>query len=184
MTASTPILAFPTPPSSNLVVSPPSQPLPPDISPSDSIIATSLLAATPLASSSPSFVGTPHKETSPPSELPPPIETAPVVELHETENIPEEVEGWLGKLNQAGDINLTTPITHDGDILLANSEAQVVKEKLVLPLTETQVSFGLKHQVTDSARWLAEWCVRLVKMVKDGIKYAPEAVRPPPEKHL
>ena len=195
MSAPTLVTAFPTPPSSNLVTDPPAHPLPMSTPPTDiptdtqipdSIIASTILSNAPISpppTSSPTM-GNPQKEAAPVSENHTPPETAPLIELHETEAIPEEVEGWLQKLNQAGDINLQQPITHDGDIMLANTEAQVVKEKLVLPLSESGVNAGLKNKVTDSARWLAEWCVRLVKMIKDGVKYAPETVTNPPKKPL
>lgn len=194
MSAPTFVPAFPSPPASNLVTNPPSHPLPsappPVDIPIDTQIADSIIASTiastipPPPSPLPTSVGNLQKEAAPVSESSLPPETAPLIELHETEAIPEEVEGWLQKLNQAGDINLHQPITHDGDIMLANTEAQVVKEKLVLPLSESGVNAGLKNKVSDSARWLAEWCVRLVKMIKDGVKYAPETVTNPPEKPL
>lgn len=179
MTAPSSIAAFPALPPSNLIVEPPAHPLPTpqDIQTPDSIIAASIFATNPqVLPPTPTIIGNAQKEAAPITETIHAAETTRLVEVHETEAIPEEVEGWLQKLNQAGDINLANPITHDGDILLANTEAQVVKEKLVLPLSQTQVKLGLTNKVSDSARWLAEWCVRLVKMIKDGVKYAPETV--------
>ncbi len=116
-------------------------------------------------------VGSFHKEMGP---LPQPAESTPLVELHESEPLPPEVEGYLQKLEAAGEIKLPEPITHDGNVLLASSEAQVVKEKIVLPLSQSGIQTGLSSKVTNSARWLAEWCVRLIKMMRDGVKYAPE----------
>ena len=150
----------------------------------DQIIAASLLGQTPPPPppTSPTM-GSTQKESLPPTEPLQPTETTPLVEVQETEKIPEEVEGWLQKLNQAGDIKLQNPVTHDGDILLADTEAQVVKEKLVLPLSQSDVQLGLTAKVNDSARWLAEWCVRLVKMIKDGVKYAPEPINQSNQHH-
>jgi hypothetical protein len=191
MSALSPTSPFPIPPAVNLVAASSAQPLPdsarpltpPDSQAADSLIVNSIFASNPQpATATPPMVGNSQKEVAPVSEPARAQEVAPLVEVHETEHIPEEVEGWLQKLNQAGDINLQHPITHDGDILLANTEAQVVKEKLVLPLSETGVKLGLTSKVSDSARWLAEWCVRLVKMIKDGVKYAPEAVNQPRNK--
>lgn len=118
-----------------------------------------------------------NSKESAPRELPKPQpESAPLVELRETEPLPAEVEGWLQKLDQEGDIKLDAPITHDGQVLLADTEAQIVKEKIVLPLSQSGVKQGLSRQVADSARWLAEWCVRLIKMMHDKVKYAPETI--------
>jgi hypothetical protein len=30
---------------------------------------------------------------------------------------------------------------------------------------------GLKHKVVDSLRWLAEWCLRLIKMFGSKVAY-------------
>ena len=159
---------FPSPPAHHLQVDPPAQPS------IDSIIAQSLLADdTPIARpSSASVVGSSNIETA---QRRPSSEVTHLVELHEAEPLPPEVEGWLQKLDAAGDIKLPEPITHDGDILLANSEAQIVREKIVLPMNQTAVQQGLTAKVTDSARWLAEWCVKLMKSLKNEVKYAPEA---------
>lgn len=197
MSAPSLIPAFPALPIANTVATAPAQPQPqpqPTITPltstmgdtqiPDSLIATSIFVSSPPPPIQNPTVGQVHKESAPISEPTQTQETAPLIEIHETEKIPEEVEGWLQKLNQAGDINLHNPITHDGDVLLANTEAQVVKEKLVLPLSESGIKSGLKSKVSDSARWLAEWCVRLVKMIKDGVKYAPEPVNGSSDKHL
>ncbi len=142
--------------------------------PSDGLFAQSLAANVPPQQSQATPVtpiSAPNKEGAP---IPQPAEAAPLIELRETEKIPEEVEGWLQKLDQAGEITLPEPITHDGDVLLASTEAQVVKEKLVLPVTQTGLQQGLKSTVTTSARWLAEWCVRLIKVMRGEVKYAPE----------
>ena len=160
---------FPIPPTSNLAIDPPSQPS------IDSLIAQSLIAddlptAPPIITN---MVGSPNKEALP---LTASTEITHLVEIHETEPMPPEVEGWLQKLDAAGDIKLSQPITHDGEVLLANSEAQVIKEKIVLPLNQTGVQQGLTAKVTDSARWLAEWCMRLIKSMKNEVKYAPETV--------
>jgi hypothetical protein len=146
---------------------------PPDPTPSEGLLAQSLAASTPPQPIQ-TPISAPNKEGAP---IPQPAESAPLIELRETEKLPEEVEGWLQKLDQAGDITLPEPITHDGDVLLASTEAQVVKEKLVLPVTQTGLQVGLKSTVTTSARWLAEWCVRLIKVMRGDVKYAPEENR-------
>ena len=34
---------------------------------------------------------------------------------------------------------------------------------ITLPLTEEQVRDGLHHKIVDGVRWMAEWCVRMIK---------------------
>ncbi len=128
-------------------------------------------------------VGSAHKEAAPITQevKPQQQESAPLVEVSEQEPLPAEVEGWLQKLDQEGDIKLEKPITHDGEVLLADSDAQVVKEVIVLPLSQSSSKKYLKSQITDSARWLAEWCLRLLKSMKDRVKYAPETINQSPE---
>jgi len=161
---------FPDPPAANLLQTNTSI---------DSILAQSLVDPIPTAPTpSPAPlnvpVGSVHKESGPVSETPINAEATPLVEVSESEPLPTEVESWLQKLDAAGEIKLPEPITHDGEVLLADTEAQVIKEKLVLPVSQTGLNSGLKSKVSESARWLAEWCTRLVKMMKGEVKYAPE----------
>lgn len=178
MPAPTSLVPFPPIPESNRIAT--NQAF---SSAADHLIVQANLAQTqkpPISAPPPSPASGPHKEAAPIShqEMPPIIpETAQLIEVREAEPLPEEVEGWLQKLDQEGDIHLDKPITHDGEILLADTEAQVVKEKIVLPLSQTGVQRGLSQKVTDSARWLAEWCIRLIKMMKDKVKYAPEQIK-------
>lgn len=38
-------------------------------------------------------------------------------------------------------------------------------QKVVLPLTDDQIKLGLHHKVWEAIRWLAEWCVRQLKVI-------------------
>lgn len=157
-------------------------PFPPIPTPNqaDATLAVAAMAASQQSAPAASPVSLPHKEAAPlyqPETSPVIPETTKLVEVNETEPLPEEVEGWLQKLDQEGDINLDKPLTHDGNLLLTNTEAQVVKEKIVLPMTQSAAQQGLTKKVTESARWLAEWCVRLIKVMHDKVKYAPEEIK-------
>lgn len=127
---------------------------------------------------SPPVSGSMAKEVAPPinKNIHQP-ETAPIIEIKETEPLPPEVEGWLQKLDQEGDIQLPQPITDDGNVLLSEPPGQTLAPKIILPLTKSGVQAGLKTKVTDSAKWLANWCLRLIKMMKDEVKYAPETIK-------
>jgi hypothetical protein len=155
------ISPFPEPPSQNIGTVTIAPPHPQPINNDDQLYTP------------PVMTGSFHKESAPVPQIP--VESAPLVEIQEHEAIPEEVEGWLQKLDAAGEIKLPEPITHDGDVMLSSSDAQVVKEKIILPMTQAGMQQGLTAKVTDSARWLAEWCVRINKMMKGSAKYAPES---------
>jgi hypothetical protein len=177
MSAPTPIVPFPAIPEANQ-----QSVAPPTVAQVDATLASAALASVQIP---PATIATPANPISHPNkEVAPIIDKAPIapettrlVEVREQEPLPEEVEGWLQKLDQEGDIKLDKPITQDGDILLANTEAQVVKEKIVLPMSQSAAQQGLTKKVTESARWLAEWCVRLIKVMKDRVKYAPEEIK-------
>lgn len=149
----------------------------------DAALAAATLASIQISPSTPqpsSLIGSPSKEVAPISQPEQPIvvpETAKLIEIKESEPLPEEVEGWLQKLDQEGDISFDKTITHDGDVLLSDIEAQIIKQKVILPMTQSGVQQGLTRKVTDSARWLAEWCLRLIKVMKDKVKYAPEEIK-------
>lgn len=41
---------------------------------------------------------------------------------------------------------------------------------VVLPLTDDQIALGLHESLTNSLRWLAEWCVRRLKQLHIAVK--------------
>ena len=45
------------------------------------------------------------------------------------------------------------------------------KVVIELPLTEAGMVGGLHHKITDSVRWLAEWCRRLAKTAHGKFVY-------------
>ena len=103
-------------------------------------------------------------------------ETAPVVELKEDEKIPENVESWMEKLERGEEIKLPQPLTDDDQVILSNSGNDVADDALVLPLTEKQVEEGLHEKVYNSARWLAEWCLRVAKKLHGQVVYRTQPV--------
>jgi len=98
-------------------------------------------------------------------------ETAPVVELKEEEKVPEDVENWMEKLEQGEEIKLPQPVVHDDQVVVSNIGNDVADDALVLPLTEKQVEEGLHEKVYNSARWLAEWCIRVAKKLHGQVMY-------------
>lgn len=103
---------------------------------------------------------------------PKPVDTAPLVELKEEHEMEPEVEGWIEKLEKGEDIQIPQPVTDDdGNVMMADAGAQVQEDKIVLPMTEDELEQGLHMKVTSSARWLAEWCTKLIKQLGDGVAY-------------
>lgn len=99
-------------------------------------------------------------------------EKTPLVELYEGEKIPEEVESWMEKLEQAGEIKIPEAIKKDEQIILDNAIPTKVQDTVVLPLTQSDAAVAAKKSVSDSARWLLVWCQRLVKMLGERARWS------------
>ena len=101
-------------------------------------------------------------------------ETIQLTEItSEHDKIPEAVEGWLEKLERQEDIKLDQPITDDqNQPVLQSATPQVTDDQIILPLEETDVSQGIKQKPTSSIRWLAEWCLRVIKKFPGKVFYA------------
>jgi len=83
------------------------------------------------------------------------------VAIEKEPEIDREIAPLVKKLEQ--DISLTQPVTDDyGQPLVSPAAPQ--QPQIVLPLTGMQYAFGLKQKVSYSIRWLAEWCLRLIKI--------------------
>ena len=99
-------------------------------------------------------------------------EVTPITEFTRNVDLEPEVEGWLEKLEKE-DAQLKQPVVNQqtGQVVLDDAAQQQAGFKVVLPLTKDEVEKGLKHKVVDSLRWLAEWCLRLVKMFGNKVAY-------------
>lgn len=95
-------------------------------------------------------------------------ESSPLVETREPEKLPEEVEGWLEKLERGEDIKLPQPVVSQGQTVVTAAEPDVTEDKLVLPMTEESMQKGLTMRLVESARWLAVWCARIIKKFPGG----------------
>ncbi len=87
---------------------------------------------------------------------------------------PKEVASWLERIERGDDVQLTKPVIDDqtGQVLVTAPSAQ--QPKIVLPLTKAKLIQGLKAKTTEAIRWLAEWCLRLIKMKPTQVKLAQE----------
>jgi hypothetical protein len=91
-------------------------------------------------------------------------EKFPVIEIPTVPEVPPEVERKL-KPAPGPAVQLTKPVVDDqtGQVLVTSAAAQV--PKIVLPLTKEEIEKGLHYKIFYSIRWLAEWCLRLIKRV-------------------
>ncbi len=102
-------------------------------------------------------------------------EKTPITEYTRKVDLEPEVEGWLEKVEKES-TQLKAPVQDDkGQVVLDDSAAGDDDGfKVVLPMTKKEVDKGLHHKVMDSVRWLAEWCIRMVKMFGNKVAYRKE----------
>ena len=95
-------------------------------------------------------------------------EEIPVKKLPEREKIPPELASWLEKIEK--EVYLGKPVIDDqtGQILVSSPTAK--KPKIVLPLTRKQLVSGLNQKMGQAIRWLAEWCLRIIKIKTNQVK--------------
>lgn len=88
-----------------------------------------------------------------------------------------ETQGYIEKVEK--EIELQKPILDDytNQVLLQSTANQ--NPVVTLPLTEEETRLGLHRQIWESIRWLAEWCVRRVKMLHGQVRYKqPDSTEP------
>jgi len=106
-------------------------------------------------------------------------EVTPMTEYTRKVDLEPEVESWLEKLEKE-DKSLQQPVMDDstGQVILDSTKggqgSQKGDFKVVLPLTKDEVEKGLHHKVVDSIRWMAEWCIRMIKMFGKKVAYKKE----------
>ena len=98
-------------------------------------------------------------------------EKIPIVERVIPKEVGPEVKDWLTKVETGAEIQLPQPVTDDNTGQAIVSPATPQQVAVTLPLTEEEISLGLGYKVIDSIRWLAEWCLRLVKITHGKIFY-------------
>lgn len=102
------------------------------------------------------------------------VEKNPITEYTGNVDLEPEVEGWLEKLEKE-DANLQQPIADQatGQTVLSDPSTGSGQTgfKVILPMTKDEVDKGLQHKVIDSVRWLAEWCIRMIKMFGNKVAY-------------
>lgn len=98
----------------------------------------------------------------------------------------EQVEGYIEQVEKkpeidsdvtgvvkpapSGDINVPKITDDQGQVVMQQVDDS--EPEIVLPMSEEEVKNGLHHKVVDSVRWLAEFCVMLIKKYPGRVFYA------------
>ena len=74
---------------------------------------------------------------------------------------PAELEKWMEKVPNPQTVTLPKPVKDEyGDILI--QATNIPRPKIILPLDEMTVNKALHQRISDSIRWLGEWCKRTI----------------------
>jgi len=84
---------------------------------------------------------------------------------------PKEVASWLERVEK-GDVYLAKPVIDDqtGQPLVTSPSTK--QPKIVLPLDKDELVLGLKKKVNEAVKWLAEWCMRVIKMQPENVAFS------------
>lgn len=95
---------------------------------------------------------------------------AQVVDVERSAEVPPEVESWMEKVKHH-------EVRAPSQVVVADQTAQAPtgdyasQPVIVLPVTQQAVQAGMKKSVQDSIRWLAEWCVKMMKKFHGLVVY-------------
>lgn len=144
---------------------------------SDAVVATSVMqsaqAYDPLNPSHPvGKSGTGAKETLAKGldALVAEVPGAQAVEVERTAEVPPEVESWVEKVEHH-------EIQAPHEVVVADQTAQQLtgnyasEPVIILPATQQAIQQGFTQKITESMRWLAEWCTRIIKKFHGMVVY-------------
>lgn len=104
------------------------------------------------------------------------IEDVPGVQVIEQEpnvEIGPEVQGWIEKAKQ-DNINIPKEVVVADNTAMSPTGVYAAQPVIVLPLTQKKLQQGLHMDIKHSVRWLAVWCVRLMKKFHGTVVYRQE----------
>ncbi len=99
-----------------------------------------------------------------------------------------EIQGYIDKVERqvetqqpqtsrpASTQDVSQPIPSQPVQDIASLAPPITKQKIVLPLDQRDVEGGLKKGVIEGVRWLAEWCVMMIKKYPGRVFYMPNNV--------
>lgn len=102
----------------------------------------------------------------------------------EVGSAPFESVGYVEKIEKQTEIQKTTSTTQqdvpeikeqleDMGKIVSKQFAVQTKPSIVLPMGKQELTEGLHRGVFDSVRWLAEWCVMMIKKYPGRVFYLP-----------
>ncbi|PWU24264.1 hypothetical protein C5B42_00210 [Candidatus Cerribacteria bacterium 'Amazon FNV 2010 28 9'] len=156
----------------------------PQAQPAQSDDRTTISAPTPLANSLVNTVATVSVKQPEPqtpsfkenkvfagSEVKTTVETTVGEDAIEKEPLPEAVESWMEKVGQSEQTALPKVQLPKAEPVQPVVDTQAPATVYILPLGEMELKKAKHANVNDSIRWLATWCVRLLKKLGSEAAY-------------
>lgn len=95
-------------------------------------------------------------------ELHPHKEKPVVTEIPTTPEVGPEMAGYMEKVEKEAELAGGVTDDYVQQALLQTGGQQT--KPVTLPLNQEQIQLGLHHKVWEGIRWVAEWCVRQIKL--------------------
>lgn len=105
-----------------------------------------------------------HFESGRPQMVEKPVEVVEEIPENPEEEKIKEVEGYVEKVEKEAELHKSLADDYVASVGMTTPVPQ--NPKVTLPLTDEQIQLGLHHKVWEGIRWLAEWCVRQMKMLR------------------
>ena len=115
----------------------------------------------------PTSVGLGGKEQAP---VPVNTEKIPLMETKVELEMDPEVQEYMERV-QEDHAQLEKPIVFHGKTVLDNVGSSDV-DNVVLPIDRSTLQVGMKAKVSTSLRWLATWCLRIMKKFTGNVVYS------------
>src|SRR3989344_7195030 len=100
------------------------------------------------------------------------LEHHPVVEVTKGPEISPDLKSYIERVETEGE-SAQTIVIGSNSVKVAKTQPKS-QPSIVLPLTPTHYTQGMKASVADSIRWLAIWCLRLLKIYGHRAVFRPE----------
>jgi hypothetical protein len=93
-------------------------------------------------------------------------------EVREAHEVEPDVESWLEKKEEAGEIKIPEAIKDEhGAVVLDNAPATAMHDQVVVPMSHQAMLTNKKRPIEDAAKWLAFWVERIAKMLGNRVKF-------------
>ncbi len=101
------------------------------------------------------------------------------IAMSEVDNYIEKVEGSTERTasdnqsqqQQTNQIQPQTQSVQTSNVIGGNQQKEV--KKIVLPIDESVMRYGLKSKPAVGVKWLAEWCLMMIKKYPGRVFYSP-----------